>query len=296
MSGLLRWEEARQFWPNAAHSSFVEAQGLRWHVQQAGDGPVALLIHGTGASTHSWRDVLPLLARSHRVIALDLPGHGFTTGRLKGGATLPGMARAVAGLLQAMEVRPDLIVGHSAGAAIGLQHGIETGGATPLVGLNPAVMPFGGAASLVFPAMARMLFVNPLATRLFAGMSRLSGDAQRFLSRSTNSRIDALGLRCYSMLLGSSAHCRGALDMMANWDLESLRRRLPKVASPVLLVHADKDNAVPLASVKAACRLIPGCRFEMLPDAGHLAHEERPQDAVRLVQDFAERPSAVAQG
>ncbi|MEL4403125.1 alpha/beta fold hydrolase, partial [Shewanella algae] len=82
-------------WPNRDSSRFVEAGGLVWHVQQMGSGPPILLLHGTGAATHSWRGVMPLLARDFTVIAPDLPGHGFTRGRPRGGLTLPGMAGAV---------------------------------------------------------------------------------------------------------------------------------------------------------------------------------------------------------
>ena len=56
----------------------VSAGGLNWNVVEAGQGPVVLLVHGTAASVHSWRDVIPLLATTHRVIAMDLPGHGGT--------------------------------------------------------------------------------------------------------------------------------------------------------------------------------------------------------------------------
>ncbi|MFN5717015.1 MAG: alpha/beta fold hydrolase, partial [Bradyrhizobium sp.] len=77
MSGLV-WSRDGTDWPNRNASVFVEAAGIRWHVQRMGEGPSLLLIHGTGAATHSWRDMLPLLARHFSVVAPDLPGHGFT--------------------------------------------------------------------------------------------------------------------------------------------------------------------------------------------------------------------------
>jgi magnesium chelatase accessory protein len=67
-------------WPNHHLSRYVRAAGLRWHVQVAGDGPDMLLVHGTAASTHSWRDLMPIFSQRHRVLAVDLPGHGFTDG------------------------------------------------------------------------------------------------------------------------------------------------------------------------------------------------------------------------
>ena len=56
----------------------VHVNGGDFHCEVAGEGPVALLLHGTGASTHSFRDLLPWLARRCTVVAPDLPGHGFT--------------------------------------------------------------------------------------------------------------------------------------------------------------------------------------------------------------------------
>jgi magnesium chelatase accessory protein len=73
------WQIEGRDWPNRDCSRFVESGGLRWHVQRCGTGPVCLLIHGTGASTHSFRDLMPLLATHFDVIAIDLPGHGFST-------------------------------------------------------------------------------------------------------------------------------------------------------------------------------------------------------------------------
>ena len=88
----LNWDVDGLDWPLRQHSRFVQAGGLRWHVQHlAGPrpgAPCALLLHGTGASTHSWRDVAPLLARHAEVLSLDLPGHAFT-GMPPGGVGSP---------------------------------------------------------------------------------------------------------------------------------------------------------------------------------------------------------------
>lgn len=286
MSGRLRWESDGRSWPNREASRFVETRGLTWHLQQAGGGPVILLLHGTGASAHSWRDLVPLLARDHTVIAPDLPGHGFTRGHPAAGLTLAGMGGALAGLLARLEAEPVLIASHSAGAAIALQLALDGVTRAPILGFNPAVTPFPGLAAQLFPAMARLLFVNPFAPRIFAQMARVPGETGRFLKRSTGSRIDEAGIRCYETLLGNSRHCAGALEMMANWDLAGLQRGLPGIANRVLLVHSRGDVAIPLPSVRTACELLPDCRLETLPRLGHLAHEEDPQWAARTVREF----------
>ncbi len=122
-SPRLDWARDGRDWPNRDASRFVDAGGLRWHVQVLGpadaDAPTLLLLHGTGAATHSWRALAPRLAHGFRVVAPDLPGHGFTSMPPADGLSLPGMAAAVGALLAALDASPALVVGHSAGAAVG---------------------------------------------------------------------------------------------------------------------------------------------------------------------------------
>ena len=287
MSRAPRWAVEGRDWPNRAHSRFVDTGRIRWHVQTMGEGPVLLLVHGTGAATHSWRDLTPLLAQHFTVVAPDLPGHGFTQGRPAGGLAMPAMARAMADLLDKLAVSPNVIVGHSAGAAIGIRMAID-GLAAPdaIVGLDAALLPFPGLAARLFPAMARMLFVNPLAPHLFARLARTPGETGRFLLRSTGSRIDAAGIDLYTRLFATPAHIGGAIAMMADWDLATLQRDLSWLATPLLLLHGDNDAAIPIASARRASGLVADGRLIALPGLGHMAHEERPQAVARHIVDF----------
>ena len=288
MTRAVRWETEGRDWPNRAASRFVDTVRIRWHVQVMGSGPVLLLIHGTGAATHSWRDLAPLLADSFTVVAPDLPGHGFTTGSPAGGMTMPAVARALAELLAAMALTPRAIVGHSAGAAIGIRMALD-GLAQPvaLIGLNAALMPFPGLGAKLFPTLARMLFVNPFAPHLFARIARTPGETGRFLARSTGSRLDAAGVGFYEQLFATPAHCAGAITMMADWDLEALRRDLPRLAVPLLLVHGAADSAIPPTTAQQAAALVPGAAVTLLPGLGHLAHEERPEELAAIIRRFA---------
>ena len=74
----LEWRDWRDDWPLSRCSQFANSAGLRWHYQKLGQGPVMLLLHGTGASTHTWRDLVPLWASTFTVVSVDLPGHAFT--------------------------------------------------------------------------------------------------------------------------------------------------------------------------------------------------------------------------
>ncbi len=288
MSRALDWQRDGLIWPHRASSTFVRAGGARWHAQQMGSGPVILLLHGTGASCHSWRDVMPSLAENFTVIAPDLPRHAFTSGHGPETMALPSMARALGQLLDELNVQPDMIVGHSAGAALALQIALDRKLDIPLIGLNAALRPFPGLAAQLFPAFAKMLFVNPLVPRLFSKSVSRREDAEKFLRRATNSRIDEAGMACYAALLANSRHTKGALAMMANWDLPALQSRLPSIKNPVLLVHSVRDKAVPISAAREAAQLLPNARLEELPQLGHLAHEEDPENAARLIAAFAD--------
>ncbi len=280
------WATDGKDWPNREASSFARAGGYEWHVQQMGSGPVCLALHGTGAATHSWRDVMPLLAKHYTVVAMDLPGHGFTKG-MGQRPTLEGMAASVAALLDALEITPDLIVGHSAGVAIAAQLLLDRKWKIPLIGFAPALMPFPGLAAKIFPSLAKMLFTNPFVAIIFSRMAQSPGQTAKFLARSTGSQIDAAGAKYYTRLFSKSGHCDGAIRMMANWRLEGLGARLGNLTSPVLLVSAAKDAAIPKAAVVQAAALIPACETLEMAALGHLAHEKDPAQAVKIVTEFA---------
>ena len=157
------WERDGRDWPNREASRFVKAAGLRWHVQIAGEGPVILLVHGTGSSAHSFRDLIPLLSSRFTVVVPDLPGHGFTDRPPFRELSLAGMSKALSGLLHKLEVRPVLVVGHSAGAAI-LVRMILDGAIAPeaMVSLNGALLPLRGLPRHLFAPAARLMARLPL--------------------------------------------------------------------------------------------------------------------------------------
>ena len=287
MTAAPRWPVEGRDWPNHESSRFVEAGRLCWHVQVMGQGPVLLLLHGTGAATHSWRALAPLLAERFTVVAPDLPGHGFTRGRPAGGLTMSAMARAVGDLLQALALEPTIVVGHSAGAAIAIRMAVD-GIARPaaIVGLDAALLPFPGLAAKLFPSLARLLFVNPFAPHFFARLAKTAGETGRFLERSTGSRIDAAGVDFYQRLFATPGHCSGAITMMADWDLPALKRALPHLTIPLLLLHGDKDAAIPLATAHEAVAMVGAGRVVTLPGLGHLAHEEKPEQVATLIAEF----------
>src|SRR4051812_34655511 len=94
--------------------------GHRVAFQQAGEGPVLLLVHGITSSADAWREVMPALAESHRVIAPDLLGHGRSA-KPRGDYSLGAYASGVRDLLTALGHDSATVVGHSLGGGVAMQ-------------------------------------------------------------------------------------------------------------------------------------------------------------------------------
>jgi magnesium chelatase accessory protein len=279
------WAEDGVDWPNRAQSRFCTAGGIRWHVQIAGKGPILLLIHGTGAATHSWRDLLLPLSAHYTVIAPDLPGHGFTQQPARDKMSLPGMARGVAALLEKLGLQPEYAAGHSAGAAILIQMCLENLMAPKtIVSLNGALLPYGGHGAPFFAPLARLIARNPVLPILFSWHAADHSVVEKLLA-GTGSKLDSAGTRFYARLARRSGHTGAALAMMGNWDLALFSKKLAGFSVPLILVVGQNDRSIPPAEAERIATLIPTARIIRLPGLGHLAHEEDPETALRIIEE-----------
>lgn len=268
----------------------VAVGGVRWNVIDAGHGPAVLLVHGTGASSHSWRGVIPLLARRFRVLAPDLPAHGGSPRpRDPGCLGLPGMASSLGKLLGTLDVQPVLAVGHSAGAAVLARMCLDARIAPRgLVSINGALLEVPGLPRSIFSPLARALAASGVFPHLFAWRARDPAAVRRLVA-STGSRLDEAGLRHYAKLVSDPAHVAGVLAMLGQWDLGPLERDLHLLQTPLLLVVGSGDRTVPPAEARRVRERVPGSDLVELSGLGHLAHEEQPQVVVRAIRQQAQR-------
>jgi len=277
------WERDGWDWPNRESSHFVEAGGLHWHVQRMGKGPCILLLHGTASATHSWRDLAPLLAQHFTLVAPDLPGHGFTTGLAQARVSLAGFSEALRALLKKLQVSPDLVVGHSAGAAIALRMALD-GSISPraIFSLNGALLPLGDEHSAFFTRAAQVMVGLPFVSKLCSWRASKHEVAAKLL-RDTGSDIGPRGVELYTRLFGYPGHIRAALTMMAQWELRSLLRDLPRLGPALFLLVGSRDRAVPPMQARRIQAIYPAARIITLDGLGHLAHEEAPEQVTDVV-------------
>jgi magnesium chelatase accessory protein len=277
------WTRDLPTWSHPSLSRRVACAPHRWHVQEVGEGPLILLLPGSGSSVHTWRDLMLSLAEDFHVVALDLPGQGFT--QSPGGARsgLNEMAADIAGLVTDQGWSPTAIISHSAGTAIALRMA-QLMPIPKVFGLNPALDNFKGVAGWLFPMLARLLALNPLTASLFTKSATPA--RSKSLITGTGSVLDDDGYGFYLRLMQDRAHVNGALNMMARWSLDDLLRDLPSIKTQAMFITGSKDKAVPPDVAVRASRLMAEANVECIDGLGHLAHEERPEAILERIRAF----------
>ena len=268
----------------------VECRPHRWRARRCGQGKPTLVLHGAGSSGQSFARVADFLADDHAMLIPDLPGHGQTRLGTKQRSGLAHMAEDVWSLAMQEIGRPELIVAHSAGAAIAL-HLAHAEHGPPVVAINPALRSFDGVAGWLFPLLAKTLGANPFAPQILA---RMTGRPARIkeLLQSQGSQIDDEMVAHYRGLASDARHVAGTLAMMGQWSVEPLRRALPRIKTPVLFITGDNDRTVaPEVSVEAA-GMMPNATLERLPGLGHLAHEEAPDRVTDVIRGWEDQISS----
>lgn len=282
----MRWPEDAKGWPMAEHSRFVLHRPHRWHIQEAGQGTTLLLLHGAGGATQSWRGLFPLLAQDHHVIAIDLPGQGFSQSGARHRLGLAPMAVDLSGLMASEGWRIDTIIGHSAGVPLALEVADKANmNRTKVVGINGALSTFKGVAGFLFPKMAKLLAATPFTADFFSATASSSESVARLI-RNTGSTLTKSEMLFYQRLISDRAHVDGTLAMMAQWDLEPLLDRLPQIQTRTLLLAGANDLAVPPDTSQKAAAQLPNATFELIPKLGHLMHEEDPALIASRIRAF----------
>ncbi|MCX7289182.1 MAG: alpha/beta fold hydrolase [Rhodobacterales bacterium] len=269
-------------WPLRTHARRIRARH-DWWVVEHGTGPQVLLLHGAGASGHSFRSLVPALD-GFRCLVPDLPGQGFTRPGSRGRFGIQPMAEDLAALCAAAGWAPRYVIGHSAGVPLGLQ--LST--LMPLdavIGINAALGQFDGAAGFLFPLLARALAATPFVPSV---VSRLWGNEAkvRQLIEGTGSHLDADGIAQYATLVRRAGHVDGTLGMMAAWRVDQLMAGASGLTVPTLLIANAGDKVVPPRVSAEAARMLPRAEVREMPTLGHLSHEEDARAVLAVMKDW----------
>lgn len=262
------------------------------YVDSGGDKPPLVLIHGLSSYIGFWEYQIPYFARTHRVLALDLPGYG-ASGRPDAPYTPPWFADVVSDWMAAVGVERAAVVGHSMGGQVAtwlaLEHPERVG---KLVLSAPAgferfqpgharfMRDFWteGRAMEASEEQVRANFVAQVFNRLDAGVERLIAERVRL----------GQDPRFAGTSVAVSRSIAGMLDHPV-WD------RASGVAVPTLIVYGTDDRMIPNPVfnggrtrdvAEAAARAIPGARLLLVPGAGHTVHHDAAEAFNQAVEEF----------
>ncbi|MFI2645596.1 alpha/beta fold hydrolase [Streptomyces sp. NPDC018610] len=263
----------------ATEDSVLHLEHGDLHVPQDGprDAPALLLVHGSAATSRSWDALVPLLASRHRVIRVDLPGHGRSAEPADGDYALPELGRRLGTALDRLGVEHAVAVGHSSGGYA----------ATALAEERPDLVT---ALTLVNTGPSLDAFLAPPSAAAFDPARWPPADEQirRFASTAFHEGFP-VPQALVDDLRGMS-HRAVTEAMRASTEylgLRALPDRLVDVRKPLRVIFGAEDRRWRPSSA-ADYRVVPGAEVEMLPGAGHTPILEDPPRTAALVLSFAQ--------
>ncbi len=263
-------------------SQFVEVNGLTVHYKELGQGsPTFILLHGFGASTFSWREVMQPLSQYGRVIAYDRPAFGLTERPMPGewSGESPyspeAQTKLVIGLMDALGVERAILVGNSAGGTISVHVALSyPQRVQALVLVDAAIYAGGGSPAWIRPLLGtpQMRHVGPLIAR------QLQAQGRAFIETAWHdpTRIPAEVFAGYEEPLQVENWDRALWELTAASHASGLEGRLAELAVPVLVLTGDDDRIVPTEQSLRLAGEIPSTELVVLAQCGHLPQEECP--------------------
>lgn len=256
------------------------------HLEQKGQGEPVLLLHGFGASTYSWRMVMPELAEQYRVVALDLYGFGWTERPDDWSRyTRDGQVELVLQVMDALGIDEAHIVGHSYGGSISMALAADhPDRVRSMVLVNSAAVdyPMNRRKWFARVGLFNFAYVRGLALRT-GFVERVMGKAYYDDSLVTDELVDAYLDRL--RVEGAAQGFRGLSRPLP----ESQRPRdihYKDLDVPTLLLWGAQDQLITLEVGQYHADLFPDIRFVAIEGAGHAPMEERPDEFVQEVTAF----------
>jgi magnesium chelatase accessory protein len=276
-------------WPNRQFSQSLQLSGFNWHFQLCQhpdpNAKSLLFIHGTGASTHSWANIFNHFRTNYTVLAIDLPGHGFSRGAQKSQLHIDEIAKHLKLLLETLEIpTPNIIIGHSAGTNCAL--------ALSLLLTKPPEAVIGFNPSLVSPPSSLLFFLGPLINPLmtsgltasFLAASIPKTNMINKLLDSTNSILSEEQREPYRYLFKEQSHIYGSMNFMAASDIPVLLTKSSLIQTQFIFVVGKQDLWVKQSAlIPILDKYFPEATI-YLEEGGHLLPEVSTHRCIEIIE------------
>jgi pimeloyl-ACP methyl ester carboxylesterase len=257
----------------------VTIDGYHVHYEEMGRGPAFIMVHGFGGSTYQYRELMPAFASTHRCIAVDLKGFGYSQRREDTGMSHDDQARMLAGLMDELGVSTATLIGHSMGGGV--------------VQRFAALFPERADAIILAASVTgderrgrgALTGATWLLRPILPVLAGFAGD--RLFAASFHDK--ALATRELRDIYMRPARLKGSMDGLMRMVQDSAHDApidYGKITMPVLVLNAAQDRVVPLAAAQKLRERIPHARIVVIDQAGHLLFEEQPAECVSAITGF----------
>lgn len=268
----------------------TSATGLYFEVYGSGD-PI-LAIHGLGASIYSWRNLKGRFP-DHKLILLDLKGHGESVKPHDKNYSIPDQAELVLQFIREQNLKNLTLLGNSYGGAVSLLVAIRLTNEEP-ERLSKLILICSGGYNQDLPwhlKLIRMPVLGWLALHLMpATMNTLTVLRYSYYKKR---RISWKQCKAYAKPISSSGG-RHALIQVAKLavpdNFEELIAQYPTIQVPTLIVWGRNDRVIPLSIGERLNRDIPNSRLVVLGETGHVPQEEKPEETIAEILRFLDDP------
>jgi len=265
------------------HSKFIAIDGMEVHYRDEGYGQPIILIHGTGASLHTWDNWTEELKKTFRVIRLDLPAYGLTGPHPENKYTIPDYSDFLNKFVGSLKVNNFILAGNSLGGSIAWYYVTENEEKVALLSLlnSGGFFSQDKGSPLVFK-LARAPFIKDIlryVTPRFFIKNTLK-EVYHDKSKLTDKKIDT-----YRDLILRENNREAFIYRSKNKSVD-YTDRLNEIKIPTQILWGDNDAWIPVENAKLFAEKIPNVKVDIMKDTGHIPMEERPEESLKLFVDF----------
>jgi len=268
--------------------AYVELNGTRVRYLDVGQGPPVVLVHGFASSLETWLTVIPTLSKTHRVLALDLKGFGWTD-RPPGDYSPKAEAELVLALMDERGVKKAAVVAHSWGASVALALALEAPERVSRLALYDAWV-----YESQLPTFFQLARAPGIGEFLFAAFYDERPDeriAQAFYDK------DALPeelVEAVERALDRPGTRAAALAATRGQRFSELEGRYKQIGIPTLLLWGREDRVATVSVGERLLRDLPNARLEVYPRCGHFPMLEAAAQSTRDLDTFLAADGATA--
>ena len=272
-------------WPAGTKTAYFANVGdpgetaLQLYVEEYGHGPPVVLIHGLGGSTYSWRFIAPLLARNHRVIALDLKGFGRSSKVFDTAYSAIDQARLVARFLARRRLSGVTIIGHSFGGQVALMAALrrDTGwriSRLALIDVPALPQRLSPVVAFMQQPVLPYILMTAVPSEILTALSLRLPTRQRYTRDYTAADAEAYAAPLQDAA-ARHAYIQTARQIVPD-SLPEIVARYRMLRQPTLLVWCKGDEIVPASSGRALARILPNAELKTIQGCNHSPLDEAP--------------------